>query len=300
MSFITNCPACQTQFIVSEEQLNQHNGKVRCGHCLHVFDAKEQLVDSNTQPENNLAFTDDVIADAPLVYDSLLNDAQAPITEVEVTGSSASSTDDAATDTVDYSTPDTYIDEIVSITLTSEDQPSYFDDAVGKTKLQHNNAEKKSHSWLWLLFALVLLLIAIAQSIYFLRNEIAIYYPNIKPYLVQACKQIACSIDLPKKIEFIVIDDSDIQEDADYTGLMRLSSTLINQAGFSQAYPDLELTLTDVEDKPKLRRTFKPSEYLPEHTDIANGLAPGEEVKIKLAMTTQGVTVAGYRVFVTY
>nr|MBA3696358.1 DUF3426 domain-containing protein [Methylotenera sp.] len=80
----------------------------------------------------------------------------------------------------------------------------------------------------------------------------------------------------------------------------RLSSTLINQANFNQAYPKLELTLTDVEDKPKLRRIFTPKDYLPEHTDISRGLAPKEEVKIHMAMTTQGEPVAGYRVYVSY
>jgi hypothetical protein len=117
---------------------------------------------------------------------------------------------------------------------------------------------------------------------------------------VQVCEKIGCSIDLPKKIEFILIDDSDIQEDAEHAGVMRLSTTLINQAGFYQAYPNLELTLTDVEDKPKLRRIFKPIEYLPAKTDIALGLAAGAVVKVKLAMTSQGIAVAGYRVFVSY
>ncbi len=53
MQFITNCPACQTQFVVTEEQLNQHNGKVRCGHCLNVFNASEQLVNTDANLENN-------------------------------------------------------------------------------------------------------------------------------------------------------------------------------------------------------------------------------------------------------
>jgi hypothetical protein len=150
------------------------------------------------------------------------------------------------------------------------------------------------------IFALVLLLTAIAQSIYYFRSEIAIYYPKIKPYLVQACEKIGCSIALPKKIDLIVIDDSDMQEDANYEGLIRLSSTLINQANFNQAYPNIELTLTDIEDIPKLRRIFKPDEYLPNHADIVKGLAAGEEVKVNLAITAQGEAVAGYRVFVSY
>ena len=46
MSNITNCPNCQTQFVVSKKQLKQYQGKVRCGHCLHVFDATLHMVEA--------------------------------------------------------------------------------------------------------------------------------------------------------------------------------------------------------------------------------------------------------------
>jgi predicted Zn finger-like uncharacterized protein len=284
MRAITNCPACQTQFFVTEEQLNQHNGKVRCGHCLHVFDAKQQIIDTETATADDVA----ELAEAPAILASTNKAPDATSDNNQPDTMTGDETPPIATNTNETSNE-------VSIT---DYQPSHFDDFLDKTKLIR--PLKKSSRWLWLLFALILSLLAIAQSIYYLRNEIAIYYPNFKPYLVKACEKLACSIELPRKIEFIVIDDSDIQEDAEYAGLMRLSSTLINQASFTQAYPNLELTLTDVEDKPKLRRFFTPKEYLPKDTDIAKGLAPGEEVKIKLAMTTAGESVAGYRVFVTY
>ncbi len=244
MQSITHCPACQTQFVVTEEQLNQHDGAVRCGHCLHVFNAAEQLV--KTEESNTKELSIKVLA--------------TNVAEIEV----------------------------------QADQHDYL--AVQATPVL---STKKSPVLLWILLALMFLT-AIAQSVYFLRHQIAMYYPNIKPHLVRVCERIGCSIDLPKKIALILIDDSDIQEDAEHAGVMRLSTTLINQAGFYQAYPNLELTLTDVEDKPKLRRTFKPIEYLPAKTDIALGLAAGAVVKVKLAMTSQGIAVAGYRVFVSY
>ena len=53
MSSITNCPNCQTQFVVTKKQLNQYKGKVRCGHCLHVFDATLQRVDASKESAND-------------------------------------------------------------------------------------------------------------------------------------------------------------------------------------------------------------------------------------------------------
>ena len=44
MSILTRCPHCQTCFRVSDEQLNMASGKVRCGHCMGVFNAREAEV----------------------------------------------------------------------------------------------------------------------------------------------------------------------------------------------------------------------------------------------------------------
>ncbi|WP_375740358.1 DUF3426 domain-containing protein [Pseudomonas boanensis] len=43
-SFVTQCPHCQTSFRVSRAQLAVANGAVRCGACLHVFNAAQQLL----------------------------------------------------------------------------------------------------------------------------------------------------------------------------------------------------------------------------------------------------------------
>lgn len=40
---VTQCPHCRTSFRVSQAQLAAAHGAVRCGACLHVFNAAEQL-----------------------------------------------------------------------------------------------------------------------------------------------------------------------------------------------------------------------------------------------------------------
>lgn len=40
----TRCPHCSAQFRISEDHLKQANGAVRCGSCLKVFQASENLV----------------------------------------------------------------------------------------------------------------------------------------------------------------------------------------------------------------------------------------------------------------
>ncbi|MGH8434113.1 MAG: DUF3426 domain-containing protein [Pseudomonas sp.] len=43
-SFVTQCPHCRTSFRVSRAQLGAAHGAVRCGACLHVFNAAQQLL----------------------------------------------------------------------------------------------------------------------------------------------------------------------------------------------------------------------------------------------------------------
>ncbi|WP_457788979.1 DUF3426 domain-containing protein [Pseudomonas sp. PL-6] len=42
-SHVTQCPHCRTSFRVSQAQLAAAHGAVRCGACLHVFNAAQQL-----------------------------------------------------------------------------------------------------------------------------------------------------------------------------------------------------------------------------------------------------------------
>jgi len=362
MRAITHCPVCQTQFFVSEQQLDQHQGQVRCGHCLHVFDAKAHSVDAlepaaSDAPDLTAATT---VATA-IAFEAIAADNQdSTIAAAEVSAhlaadAAAIALPDIIETTVTNIAIADAVTEVTSATeaLTSIDQPAFtpapilavptvehalaadadtesvsagtieadsnavamvtaaisVDAVVAAVPAQYFDyltepptamPNKPLHVWLSRLLVFILLLLAIIQSLYFLRNPIAIYYPNIKPYLQQACHKLGCSIDLPKKIELITIDDSDMQEDADHAGLIDFTSTLINQAGFHQAYPNMELTLTDLDDKPTLRRLFKPREYLPALINIDAGIAPAAAVSIRLKISVTGMPVAGYRVFVTY
>jgi len=160
--------------------------------------------------------------------------------------------------------------------------------------------EKSETSPLLIVLSVLLFLLMIGQIVYFVRNHIAMAYPSTKPYLKQTCQLLGCSIELPKEIQLFSIDDSGIQEDAEYQGVIRLSSTLTNRADFNQAYPNLEVTLTDTQDQPKIRRVFKPEEYLQKQVDLELGIAPGHAIAIDMPLITDDVKVSGFRILLTY
>ncbi|MCG6875439.1 MAG: DUF3426 domain-containing protein [Betaproteobacteria bacterium] len=45
MTLITRCPSCGTAFRVRDQQLEARDGRVRCGRCSVVFDARESLAE---------------------------------------------------------------------------------------------------------------------------------------------------------------------------------------------------------------------------------------------------------------
>ncbi|SBS30898.1 hypothetical protein MSP8887_01913 [Marinomonas spartinae] len=62
-SFITRCPKCSTAFRVNNDVLSMAKGKVRCGQCFHIFDAKQHIDAAKknthqTPQENRLSETE--------------------------------------------------------------------------------------------------------------------------------------------------------------------------------------------------------------------------------------------------
>ncbi|RBW48988.1 DUF3426 domain-containing protein [Marinobacter sp. F3R11] len=95
-SLQTQCPKCRTRFRVTDEQLGIAKGKVRCGHCMEVFNAVDhQVAGSATGPRagNNTpgtagrpehpsrersatGFTSDIIEDDFIFADNPEEDAE--------------------------------------------------------------------------------------------------------------------------------------------------------------------------------------------------------------------------------
>ena len=311
MRLATSCPACNAAFYVLSDQLAAHRGDVRCGKCEHVFNALDRLAEvadgetiNKPEPSSQAAIIEEefVPADIEIIAESDVTISVEPETAIPAE-SQEKSQDKSAKDAgilsqeppaisiTDYSIP-------ASASILS---PTMMDDAArNKTGKTSGGSRSGFAKFLIFLLALILLLAGTAQAVYYLRSDIAARWPQYRPILEQACQYVQCKVELPMNADLIVIDDSDLQEDLDRQGLIHLYTTLINTASHAQAYPLLELTLTDVNDKPLLRRTFKPQEYLPAEADIKRGVLAKQEINIKLSLTASGEAVAGYRLFVTY
>ncbi len=163
-----------------------------------------------------------------------------------------------------------------------------------KTVLQLFNARSFS-------ICTVLLLLVFFQMVFFLRVEICKEWPALKPVFVEACHHIGCAMPLPRHIELLLLDDTELIKDETHAGNIKFNCLIINNASYAQDFPTLELTLTDSQDIPLIRRKFTPQEYLlAARNKLDNGLTGNDEVRLSLNLKVADTAVSGFRAFLVY
>jgi predicted Zn finger-like uncharacterized protein len=274
----TQCPSCHTRFNVTENQLSAHDGLVRCGRCNGVFNALEQA--ENNLPDLQFA----------LPIDTPTTSSSAPTEEISlppVTGLSPSLAEVKLTN--DETSPRLDSDE-VDINIINELES----DTPPPEK------SRKNYKWFWMAAHFVLLAALVLQAIYAFRVEIAAEWPRLKPAMSNYCRVFNCSIPLPHKINLFSIESSDLAADTTAPNLIILSAILRNLAPYSQAFPWIELTLTNGENRLLARRLFKPADYLKAEENEQSGLANNREIDVQLRLDTQDLKPAGYKLLLLY
>jgi predicted Zn finger-like uncharacterized protein len=304
MNYITSCPACETQFVLTTEHIKAHRGKVQCGQCEHIFNAKNRLTEVSEDIHSAAEYNASLESSKQV---TIANSAPADDKHINavldgVLGAVPNLEDLNANSTLYADANDPFIGDQTHIEIEDsysfeDEKPIAIDDLATSPKFKKDKVKLNIGS---LLLSFLLITLAALQSIYFLRTKIAAEYPQFKPYLVQACTALQCNIDLPNNLDLFTIDDSDMQESENYANVIDFSSLLINNANYPQAFPNIELTLTDTDDQPVIRRLIKPSEYLKTSANVAAGMAGKDEVRVKLAINVTDLSVAGYRVLLSY
>jgi len=260
----TNCPSCGTAFRVTPEQLKARAGKVRCGHCQAVFNALESLNDlPPALPETE--------EEAP------------PASETTAAAHPPAKTDfeslpqDTSVESIDTSSIDILLEDVA-------EEPA---------------RPSRGKAVAWGLAAMLALCLAVVQFVYHLRAELAVSQPDMRPLLESLCEVLDCDIPLPHKAELVSIETSDLHPDPQRKALLVLVAALKNRAPYAQAYPHLELTLTDTQDQPILRKVLAPADYLVPGTDERAGFAANGDLAVNLWIEALP-GASGYRLYLFY
>lgn len=321
MSLITRCPACGTMFKVVPDQLRISEGWVRCGHCAEVFDARAHLQ------------TADALATAPGPLP--VPDGGEPVPDVADAGGVSEAFNSSLITEIDEGLPSQAPDSLQleaqaqalredpldrPFELRREDVAARDEPAAELPRRflppQHDS-EPEFHDLsfvrearrkaFWsrpftraLLGVSVLalgLLLALQLAVHD-RDRLAAAEPGLRPWLGMLCERIGCLVRPPRQIDAIAIDSSSFNKlrgDA-----YRLNVTLKNEAATAVAMPALELTLTDGQDQPVLRRVLMPAELGMNAGIIGAASEWTGSLAFAVAGNGNGSRIAGYRLLAFY
>lgn len=277
MSLNTRCPACETVFKVVPDQLKVSSGWVRCGRCAEVFDAATHMLSSaGTQAS---AATTRMPASSP---------APSPVSVPDATP-------------LAISTPEVKPSVAAEVHFDEVPELSFVRHAKNRVFWQQARVVRS-------LLALSLGLIGLLafQVVLDQRNQLAAMYPSWQSGLARFCTAIGCVIEPVKQLDALKIESSTFQkiQESPQGDTFALKVTLKSSATQPLAVPALELTLTDVNDKPVLRRVLLPQELGFQGITLAalgewNGVV-SIFVTASPSQSREQASVTGYRVLAFY
>lgn len=305
---LTRCSYCGTPFRVTPEQLRIRNGQVRCGECDAVFNALDFLEEEQ-----------DVTALLQKSFSNHIPAVPVPTLETASIDAATHAASAALTQGRDESLGGDAggegnliggaVRRRIAATPTQSDDPMYGPVRNNFTPAQWGNErpfsatdagladfvdpKPKRATWPFVLLAIPLFFILLAQVLYTYRTPLA-----SNSSLFAALYQVAgVHVPVPRVTELVAIEATDLQADQPNNQLVLLG-TLRNQATFNQAWPSLELSLMDATGAILSRRVLQPADYL--LADAPPVLAARSELALSLRFSAEGLAAANYRLYVFY
>ncbi|BBP02738.1 hypothetical protein TPL01_01700 [Sulfuriferula plumbiphila] len=304
MSLLTTCPHCHTVFRVTAELLAARDGQVRCGICSSVFDARAHLTPEADQVGQTGMPHDAAVEPDTSSVEEFTAAAEEPLQAADISApeavAPASLAEEIAAPAEESSVEESVVEPITEPAIAETESahpPPAPTSPTGATALARR---KRIRTLLLGTGSALLGLLLAVQLVYFLRTPIAARIPAVKPWLVAACSALDCSVPLPRDADAIKISSSDLLSDPAHPARIQVSLLIANEAGYAEAYPHIELTLTDTHDAPLARRIFAPAEYLKVPAKAAAGIRPGSEASVDLLLDIGNLPATGYRVLVFY
>ncbi len=143
-------------------------------------------------------------------------------------------------------------------------------------------------------YFLVLMVLAI-QITWFFSTELG-RDPELRPHVQRVCRILGCVIQPQVDAGLIELTKTRVSPHPRYANVLRLRVTLINRASFSQAYPLMEVSLSNRKGELVGRRAYRPKEYLRNKKNLSQNMLPNVIVHAKLEITSPNRRTDGYEI----
>ena len=293
---LTRCPACETAFRITAEQLSAAHGRVRCGRCQKVFNALECIGDDalpallDPALEAGTPAAEVLIVEDSGAQDSGIpsipapdNEPQAPPPDGPATEGDSTGVDAVEVVPRDEPTGQDTADDSLDVLL--EELPP----ALREDVMEASPGSGGLGRILWSLAGVLLILLLLSQLAWTFQDRLIAAIPALGGYRDAVCELLDCHVPQAQApAQAIRMLARDVRQHPRYRDTLLVNGTLVNGSDQPVPFPLLQFGLYNVDGVLIGARRFKPKEYLDQSIDIGQGMLPGQPVHIVLEVT--GVT----------
>jgi predicted Zn finger-like uncharacterized protein len=271
----TKCPACETTFALTAEQLAAREGLVRCGRCSAVFRADQHLLHPprSNRPRARARVPASSIQPAPAkpLPARLADESERKQTPVALKIK-------------------------VQTTVQAPPSPPTAEELISPllVRLLGRKRHPTIPRSLWTTGVLLLTFALVGQVLYFYPSELT-RYQLLKPLVLAACERLGCQVRARQDVARIDVLHTSVAPNPAHAKALRISVSMVNRAGFTQPYPSIELTLTDSTGTVVARRTLAPSAYLA-HAGAVPHMLPQVVVDVDFDIASPDPPPGGYEI----
>ena len=268
----TKCPKCKALFRIQLEQFQQAQGRVRCGQCNTLFDAKNNIV----LPRSRKMLTDlEAPTDAqsrerrfatshhPPLENLVSEQEQIPVPKLIPESNKGTSRQ--------HGDAKRTIMQTSSGTLT----------ASNTEFVTETNLSPRRGAITMVLGSIALVLLLLTQILYFHRDQLS-KQPLLAGLILEACDMLGCIIEPIRDIDRIEVINRNVFSHPSVAKALMITATFANVASFPQPYPIMQVSLTDLQGKIVAARRFLPNEYLRNTNKSSTLMKPGVPVDVSV------------------
>ncbi len=150
----------------------------------------------------------------------------------------------------------------------------------------------RAPAWQWIALC-VLALLLVLQILLADRARLATD-ARWRPLLSTMCGVLRCELPVWHEPAAFSMLDRDVRPAADQPGVLRIQASFRNDARWSQAWPYLQLSLSDADGRVIGSRVFSPEDYLGHAPPAGETLAPGQSGRVDFRVREPAAGTAAF------
>ena len=145
----------------------------------------------------------------------------------------------------------------------------------------------------WGSLSVLMMLLFLGQTIYFKHNELG-QISSLRPWVQMFCKHASCELSMQADIAQIELLGQDIRSHPKNKKALLVSATIINNASFTQPYPGLQLSFSDINGEKVATRNFMPKDYLSPKLASRKGMESNIPIQLELELVDPGKNAVNF------